>query len=136
MQDDTAVTREPGVLHADMITDEFDGERYICSFVLDYKSCDDAVHVSFSIDPSMTKPDDWVRLLSDMRRGVESTIDACHSNGEASITHKDGRVLFVTSKYGSGGDGDMRVTLPVSDCLVAIEACVTMFADHVASGGD
>lgn len=136
MQRDTAIAREPGVLHADMVTDDFDGEHYICSFVLEYESRDGAIRMSFSIDPSTTKPDDWAGLLSDMRRGVESQIDACPSNGEVSITHKNGRVTFVTSKYGSGGDGDMQVTLPAADCVAAIERCATMFADHVDSGGD
>ncbi|AVK77308.1 hypothetical protein pmac_cds_620 [Pandoravirus macleodensis] len=136
MQSNAAITREAGVLHADMITDDFDGEHYICSFVLKYKSCDGAIRMSFSVDPSTTEPDDWVRLLSDMRRGVESQIDTCPSNGEVSITHRNGSVTFVTSKYGSGGDGDMHVTLPAADCVAAIERCATMFADHVASGGD
>ncbi|WBR14760.1 hypothetical protein pkur_cds_586 [Pandoravirus kuranda] len=136
MQNRTAIALEPGVLHADTITDDFDGEHYICSFDFGYESRDGNLHMSFSIDPSTTKPDDWARLLNDMRRGVECEIGTHPSNGEVSITHRDGRVTFVTSKYGSGGDGDMRVTLPAADCLGAIEACATRFAEHIGSGGD
>nr|UDO47885.1 hypothetical protein [Pandoravirus massiliensis] len=132
----TATAREAGILYADVVTDEFDDEHYICSFVFNYKSLDGAVAMSFSIDPATTRPGDWTRLAGDIRRGVESTINVCRINGEVSVTHKDGRVIFVVEKHGSGGDGTMDVTLPAPVCLEAIETCAAMFADHVASGGD
>lgn len=117
------------VLRGEMMTDKDEDEHYIVGFHFEYASPKGA-KVSFSIDPSPTQPSAWAALAEAIKTGEPYEISTCQCNGDVSIGHAHGEIVFRTHRTGAGGDGDLEVTLPAADCLAAIEKCAQAFANH------
>jgi hypothetical protein len=120
-------------LTGNMITDHDadDGGAYIVGFEFACVLATGA-KMSFFIDPTTTEPAEWLALAEAIKANKPFQISTCMSNGDVSVEHANGEVVFRTHKAGAGGDGDLKVTLPASQCLAALEKCAKAFADHAS----
>nr|WNL49557.1 hypothetical protein MarFTMF_041 [Marseillevirus sp.] len=99
----------------EMDGDDFNGVKFTYSDgVVEFEFC------GYLWDIEETK-ERFGRFLRNAKNGELSIVEFENSNGDSSITHKNGRIHFNVSKYGGNGSGDLSVTLPLELCIPALE---------------
>jgi hypothetical protein len=88
--------------------DDFDDgvQYYSYTFTLEVEG--NIAEVSLQ-DISMIKLDQWIAFENAVNNNEESILTFCQSNGEVTLSTKDGKTTFIVSKYGDSGDGIMKL---------------------------
>jgi hypothetical protein len=74
-------------------------------------------------EPNLCSKNAYERLAN----GKDVELPFCDSNGIVIISQTNKIVEFQVGKYGAGGDGNIKVQLPFSECETAFK----MMADHI-----
>lgn len=70
-------------------------------------------------DPGICPIKDWLDLFQG--KDCELVFSGC--DGEVTMACENSKVFFYIGKFGSGGDGTMRITVDYKDCVAAFKEC-------------
>jgi hypothetical protein len=77
---------------------------------------DVSLDVLFRNESHITSVKTWENFLSSAKEGNNSEISFCSVNGHSKITCTNSFISFKVMKCGSGGDGEINVRIPYSQC--------------------
>nr|UDO47678.1 hypothetical protein [Pandoravirus massiliensis] len=109
-----------------MVLDKDDDGCHIVNFRFHYAP-EDGVTMTFDVDPTLAEPIEWSCLVDAVKTNQKYAL-SMSNEADVTIGHADGKVSFdIDSRT---ADGNLRLTMPTSKCVAALEQCAAAYAAH------
>ncbi|AVK76966.1 hypothetical protein pmac_cds_278 [Pandoravirus macleodensis] len=115
-----------GALTGRMVLDKHNGECHIVTYTFRYAPADGVV-MTFDVDPTRADPIAWSGLVDAIKTNQKYEL-SMSNEGYVTIGHAEGQVSFDIDNCTC--DGNLKLTMPASKCVAALEQCAAAYAAH------
>jgi hypothetical protein len=93
-------------------------------FEINTKYCSITVSYATIEDNNKDSKQRWDEFISNVKNNIDDSLCFCESNGNVSLSYKNGNVYFEVEKFGAGGDGSIEIKVDVRNCMNAFDKII------------